>query len=92
MLQGETRHPHPSPNPSPNVLQGETRTEKRLKEKAHKARMEAEMTEYNEQLKRDEEAAQAALTGVLAGGGSRPGSARHGIATPGSRGGARQPL
>ena len=44
--------------------QGETRTEKRLKEKAHKARMEAEMTEYNEQLKRDEEAAQAALTGV----------------------------
>ena len=31
---------------------------------------------------------QAAITGVLAGGG-RPGSSRHGIATLGSRGGAR---
>ena len=42
------------------------------------------MSEYNAQLKREEEAAQAALSGVLAGGGaSRPASSRHGIATPG---------
>ena len=58
----------------------------RQKEKVHKERMEQEMAEYNEQLKRDEEAEQASLTGVLAGGGSRPGSgARHAIVTPGSR-------
>ena len=31
--------------------QGETRSEKRLKEKEQKARMEAEMAEYNAQLK-----------------------------------------
>ena len=41
--------------------QGETRSEKRLKEKEQKARMEAEMAEYNAQLKREEEAAQATL-------------------------------
>ena len=58
----------------------------RQKEKVHKERMEQEMAEYNEQLKRDEEAEQASLTGVLAGGGSRPGSGvRHAIVTPGSR-------
>ena len=48
----------------------------RQKEKVHKERMEQEMAEYNEQLKRDEEAEQASLTGVLAGAARAPARAR----------------
>ena len=62
VIQGETCTENVMHRVMHSVMQGETRTEKRLKETVHKARMEAEMTEYNEQLKRDEEAAQAAIT------------------------------